>query len=164
VTNLWIALGSLAALGTLVVGIWQVRMQRRDATLAEAQREEAETRREEDRKPRLSVRLGGGFDGNERRVTIHAVLANDGGSTARSVVVDALIDGEAVASSAPVDVAPGQTETVDIDVPRQFVIHLSGEGDAHLHRRVLPARGGATADVESVRRVGVSVGDARLRP
>jgi hypothetical protein len=73
------------------------------------------------------VRLGGGFDGNERRVTIHAVLGNDGGSTARGVAIDALIDGEAVASSAPVDVAPGRTERVDIDVPRQFVVHLSGE-------------------------------------
>jgi hypothetical protein len=75
----------------------------------------------------LSVRLGGGFDGNAQRVTVHAVIDNDGGTIERGVVVDALIDGEPVASSPPVDVPSEGTQTADIDVPRRFVVSLQGQ-------------------------------------
>jgi len=60
-------------------------------------------------------------------VTITAVLNNDGSTNLHGVVAEALIDGQPVASSTPVDVPSGGTKTVDIHVPRQFVADLRGE-------------------------------------
>lgn len=139
-TDLWIALGTLAGIGVLIGTVWLVILKWRELSLSKARTERETT-------PRLSVRLGGGFQGDEHRVTIHAVVGNDGGTTARGVVVDALIDGHAVASSAPVDVAPGGVETVDIDIPRQYVVHLHGERPIYTGEFSLRATGknGATA-------------------
>jgi archaellum component FlaF (FlaF/FlaG flagellin family) len=73
------------------------------------------------------VRVGEGFAGDEHQVTIYVVLNNDGSTNLHGVVADVLIDGEAVASSAPVDVPSGGTKTVDIHVPRQYVVDVRGE-------------------------------------
>jgi hypothetical protein len=113
VTDVWIAVGSLASLGLLALGIWKVRMQRQDRNV--------------DEKPRLSVHVGEGFAGDEHQVTIYAVLNNDGSTNLHGVVADVLIDGEAVASSDPVDVPSGGTKTVDIHVARRYVVSLQGE-------------------------------------
>ena len=61
-------------------------------SIGEAARDVAE-------KPRLSVRVGEGFAGDEHQVTIYVVLNNDGSTNLHGVVTDALIDGKAVASS-----------------------------------------------------------------
>jgi len=75
----------------------------------------------------LTVRRDGGFDGNEQRVTIHAVIDNNGDRIERGVAVEALIDGESVASSAPVDVEAEGSQRVSIDVPRRYIVNLAGE-------------------------------------
>jgi hypothetical protein len=111
VTDVWIAVGSLASLGLLALGIWKLRMQRQDVA----------------EKPRLSVRVGEGFAGDEQQVTIYAVFNNDGSTNLYGVVAAVLIDGEAVASSAPVDLPSGGTKTVDIQVARRYVVSLQGE-------------------------------------
>jgi hypothetical protein len=116
VTDVWIAVGSLASLGLLALGIWKLRMQRQGREVAEKQS-----------KPRLSVRVGEGFAGDEHQVTIYVVLNNDGSTNLHGVVTDALIDGKAVASSDPVDVPSGGTKTVDIHVARRYVVSLQGE-------------------------------------
>jgi hypothetical protein len=95
----------------------------------------------------LTVRLGGGFDGNEQRVMIHAVIDNDGDRIERGVVVEALIDGEPVAGSRRVDVPAEDTRTVDIDMPRRFVVNLAGEHPVYTGEFSLRARSrsGSTA-------------------
>jgi hypothetical protein len=87
---------------------------------------------EQESKPRLSVHVGGGtFAGDEGQVTITVVLNNDGSTNLHGVVADALIDGEAVAKSAPVDVPSGGTKTVDIHVPKQYVVDPRGENPVY---------------------------------
>jgi hypothetical protein len=54
------------------------------------------------------VREAPGFSGRE--VEIYVELLNDGGSTARGAVAEALIDDATVASSQPVDVAARAAE------------------------------------------------------
>jgi hypothetical protein len=88
----------------------------------------------------LSVRVGGGFDGNEQRVRINAVIDNDGERIERGIVVEALIDGEPIASSAPVDVTAEGSQTVDIDVPRRYIVNLAGEHPVYTGEFRLRAR------------------------
>lgn len=75
----------------------------------------------------VAARPAPGFSGREREVEIYVELLNDGGSTARGAVVEALIDDAAVASSQPVDVAAGAAERVPLLIPRQYVEDLVGE-------------------------------------
>jgi hypothetical protein len=93
----------------------------------ERERREAQERTEREKAPALSVREAGGFSGREREVEIDAEVLNDGGSTARSVVVEALIGDSLIASSGPVDVAAGASERVPLVIPRQYVENLAGE-------------------------------------
>jgi len=52
---------------------------------------------------------------------------NDGESTARGAVAEALIDDATVASSQPVDVVARAGERVPLLIPRQYVEDLFGE-------------------------------------
>jgi hypothetical protein len=79
----------------------------------------------------LTVRRDGGFDGNAQRVTIFAVIDNDANGIERGVVAEALIDGEPVATSGPVDVGAGGSQRVGIDIPRRFIVNLAGEHPAY---------------------------------
>jgi len=91
-------------------------------------RQRRERLAEQESWPRLSVRVGAGtFAEDEGQVTITVVLNNDGSTNLHGVVADALIDGEAVAKSAAVDVPSGGTKTVDIHVPKQYVVDVRGE-------------------------------------
>jgi hypothetical protein len=97
--------------------------------------------RREASEPRLTVHVGG-FAGEERQVTITVVLNNDGSTNLHGVVADALIDGKAVAKSEPVDVPSGGTKTVDIHVPRQYVVDLRGDNPIYTGEFSLRATGG----------------------
>jgi hypothetical protein len=131
----WTAIGTLAL---VVVGVWHVRTARADNRVREQreaderaraarERKEDRARAEEARQPKLDVREAPGFSGSQYQVEIYADVVNDGGSIGRGTVVQALIDGQVVATSRPVDVAPGCTERVALAVPRQFVEQLAGE-------------------------------------
>lgn len=140
--SVWIALTAIGTLALVAVGVWQVQSSRKEAQRREerealarrdaAEREEREKRlgrrAEQEKAPALSVREAAGFNGREREVEIYAELVNDGGSTARGAVVEALINDAVVASSQPVDVAAGAAERVPLSIPRQYVENLAGEG------------------------------------
>lgn len=140
--SVWIALTAIGTLALVAVGVWQIHSlrteaRRREEREAEARRvaaerqeqekPEAQERAEREKAPALSVREAAGFNGREREVEIFANLLNDGGSTARGTVVNALIDDSPVASSQPVDVAAGVSERVSLLIPRQYVENLAGE-------------------------------------
>jgi hypothetical protein len=107
---------------------WKEWRQRRQALAAERGTE-----------PRLTVRVGGAFAGEERQVTITVVLNNDGSTNLHGVVADALIDGKAVAKSAPVDVPSGGTKTVDIHLSSQYVVDLRGDNPVYTGEFALQA-------------------------
>lgn len=140
--SVWIALTAIATLALVAVGVWQIQSSRKEARRREereaaarriaAERQEREKREareraKQEKAPALSVRAAAGFNGREREVEIYAELVNDGGSTARGAVVEALIDNSAVASSQPVDVDAGASERVSLSIPRQYVETLVGE-------------------------------------
>ncbi len=60
-------------------------------------------------------------------VEIYVESLNDGESTARGAVAEALIDDATVASSQPVDVVARAGERVPLLIPRQYVEDLFGE-------------------------------------
>jgi hypothetical protein len=95
----------------------------------------------------LTVRRDGGFDGFADRVTTYAVIDNDDDRIERGVMVDALIGGEPVASSAPVDVEAKGSQRVSLDIPRRFIVNLAGEHPAYTGEFSLRAqsRNGTTA-------------------
>jgi len=140
--SVWIGLTAVGTLALVAVGVWQIRSSRTEARRREEreaqarrvavkrqerEKQAAQERAEHEKAPALSVREAGGFNGREREVEIYAELLNDGGSTARGAVVEALIEDSVVASSQPVDVAAGASQRVPLSIPRQYVENLAGE-------------------------------------
>lgn len=140
--SVWIALTAIGTLALVALGLWQIQSSRKQARRRERhdaqarqvadereerEKREAQERAEHGKAPALSVREAPGFSGREREVEIYVELLNDGGSTARGAVVEALINDTAVASSQPVDVAAGAAERVPLMIPRQYVDNLVGE-------------------------------------
>src|SRR6476620_7547946 len=76
---------------------------------------------------RLELREAPGFVAGEQEVRISVDVSNRGGVDTVDQVVEALVDGEVVAASAPVDVARGQTGHVRLSIPRRFVQDVEGE-------------------------------------
>ena len=107
-------------MGGLLVQLAHMEYARRADVRGEAaDRREAE-RFKRETEPQLSVRHVGGFSGDgEDHVSGRVEIVNDGGAASREAVAEILLDGESIASSEPIDVGPGQRESVVIHrIPR----------------------------------------------